>query len=145
MVDQTSTCSLHGAAVRPGDRGDDNLTSADDRFALRAITAAAAKSSGDTSRRQKRKAAAMRSAGRQPSGTHWFGLPDSYKGVVATAEVLAAEREAIAWGARAHLDGASLLDVARSGTGAWSATSARATAANSASNCARPRPRSGPW
>lgn len=40
--------------------GDFNLASSDDRFTLRILTAAAANASDDTSRRQRRKMAALR-------------------------------------------------------------------------------------
>ena len=89
--------------------GDYNLANADDRFALRVITAAAAKSSDDTSRRQKRKAAAMRAAGQVSGGpARWFGCPARPPEAAVPDQQVAAERDAIAWGIRAHLDGVGL-------------------------------------
>jgi DNA invertase Pin-like site-specific DNA recombinase len=94
--------------------GDYNLSNADDRFALRVITAAAAKSSDDTSRRQKRKAAARRAAGHAAGGSaRWFGCQARKEESRVPAEQVVAEREAIAWAVRAHLDGLSLQAIGR--------------------------------
>lgn len=92
--------------------GDYDLANSDDRFTLRILTAAAAKSSDDTSRRQKRKAQALRERGERFGGPRPFGLPGSQAGETIPDEQVQAEREAIAWGAKAHLDGKSLTDIA---------------------------------
>ncbi|MGH3365676.1 MAG: recombinase family protein [Nocardioidaceae bacterium] len=93
--------------------GDYNLSSADDRFTLRVQTAAAAKESDSTSRRRKRKAQAMREAGKRSGGARPFGQPGTKNGVPVAAEQVDAERAAIAWAVRAHLDGVSLHAIAR--------------------------------
>ena len=106
--------------------GDFNLASSDDRFTLRILTAAAAKASDDTSRRQRRKMAALREQGKKTSGPRYFGMPGSYCGVQATPELVEAEREAIAWGVRAHLDGISLGKIAAE----WNARGLRTVRGN---------------
>lgn len=94
--------------------GDYDLGKADDRFTLRVLTAAAAKESDSTSRRQKRKAQARRDNGQRSGGPRAFGEPglllpvDGQPRQPAPAAQVAAEREAIAWAVRAHLDGTSL-------------------------------------
>jgi site-specific DNA recombinase len=99
--------------------GDYDLTSADDRFTLRVLTAAAAKDSDNTSRRQKRKAAALRDRGQRNGGPRPFGMPGHLLGTDRdiNAEELAAERDAIAWAVRSHLDGVSLHAIAREWNG----------------------------
>jgi|NGEPerStandDraft_6_1074524.scaffolds.fasta_scaffold52613_2 site-specific DNA recombinase len=93
--------------------GDYDLSKADARFTLRVLTAAAAKESDSTSRRQKRKAQALRDAGRRFGGPRGFGAAGiSPTGEAVPAALVAAEREAVAWAVRAHLDGVSLQAVA---------------------------------
>ena len=92
--------------------GDYNLSNADDRFTLRVLTAATAKESDSTSRRFKRKAEAMRASGHKSGGGRALGEPGSVAGQVVPAERVAAERAAIAWAVRGHLDGLSLESVA---------------------------------
>jgi site-specific DNA recombinase len=94
--------------------GDYDLSSADDRFTLRVLTAAAAKDSDNTSRRQKRRAQARREQGKRNGGPRPFGCPTLSKdGEPVPAAQLQAERDAIAWAVRAHLDGVSLHAIAR--------------------------------
>jgi DNA invertase Pin-like site-specific DNA recombinase len=88
--------------------GDYDLGDADARFTLRVLTAAAAKESDATSRRWKRKAQAMRESGHKSGGGRAFGEPGTAAGRVVPAERVAAEREAIRWAVRGHLDGVSL-------------------------------------
>jgi site-specific DNA recombinase len=83
--------------------GDYDLASADDRFTLRVLTAAAAKDSDNTSRRQKRKAQAKRDRGEKTGGPRGFGEPGTYRRVKVSDEDLAVEREAIRWAVRGHL------------------------------------------
>jgi DNA invertase Pin-like site-specific DNA recombinase len=94
--------------------GDYNLGDADARFTLRVLTAAAMKESDSTSRRQKAKAQSMRAAGKRSGGGRPFGLPGRRRNehgemVPVPDEQVAAEREAIQWAVRAHLDGTATL------------------------------------
>ena len=92
--------------------GDYDLSNADDRFTLRVLTAAAAKESDSTSRRFRRKAQAMRDSGKKYGGGRALGEPGFVAGQEVPAERVAAEREAIAWAVRGHLDGLSLEAIA---------------------------------
>lgn len=86
------------------------LASADDRFTLRVLTAAAQKESDSTSRRQRRKIRAAREAGISAyGGPRPFGFP----GKGADADRVTAERAAIRDAARAHLAGISLCEIVR--------------------------------
>ena len=91
---------------------DYDLGNADDRFALRILTAAAVKESDASSRRRKRKAQAMRESGRKLGGARAFGEPGLKAGVAVPAERVTAERDAIAWAVQSHLDGLSLNAIA---------------------------------
>jgi site-specific DNA recombinase len=94
--------------------GDYDLGDSDARFQLRILTAAAAKDSDNTSRRQKRKANAKRDKGQRTGGPRGFGEPGTYRKVKVSDEQVAVEREAIAWAVRGHLDGkVSVRDIAR--------------------------------
>lgn len=119
---------LGGRGVLVGScNGDYNLNDADDRFTLRILTAAAAKDSDNTSRRQKRKAKAMRDSGRRSGGQRAFGEPGKLRtGEIASAEQVAAERDALRWAVSAHLSGTSLHAIGRE----WAARGLTTTVGN---------------
>jgi len=109
--------------------GEYDLANHDHRFQLRILTAAACKSSDDTSERQKRKAKAMREKGKlDGTGGRSFGFPGNQRTSAADRERLrqtgekppqvpdeqvAAERDALVWGTQKYLDGMPLADIAR--------------------------------
>lgn len=109
-------------------RGARDLSDPDDRFILRIEVAHAARSSDDTSRRIKRRFEKLRTTGRRTGGARPFGMPgyvilskeqrDALEAAgeerpEVPAEQVAAERQAIADGARAYLSGVSLAEIAR--------------------------------
>lgn len=95
--------------------GEYDLENADQRFHLRILTAKAAHDSDQTSRRQKRKAQAMRDAGRVAGGPRAFGFPgiDRITREPVSDSQLQAERQAIVEDAQRHLDGLGLTAIAR--------------------------------
>lgn len=102
--------------------GDYKLDSADDRFTLRVLTAAAAKESDNISRRQIRKHAALRGAGYSNGGTRPFGFQGRAT-QIAPEEQIALERDAIAWGVEAMLSGVSMRAICTE----WNARGLRPT------------------
>jgi site-specific DNA recombinase len=96
--------------------GDKRLDDPDDLFILRVQVAHACKSSSDSSRRIKRKVAAAREAGvSSRGGRRMFGFPyygDEPSKVVGP-ELIAAEREAILWGAKRLVAGGTVASVVR--------------------------------
>jgi site-specific DNA recombinase len=134
--------------IRLGDRGyllaschgDYDLADADDRFTLRVLTAAACKESDNTSRRQKRKAKAMREKGNPGGGPRAFGFPGNErvskeerervrkageKLPKVPADQVEREREAIRWGIEKHIDGGLTLTAIAA---EWNARGLRTTA-----------------
>lgn len=92
--------------------GEYRLDDADHRFILRVLVAAACKASDDASRRQKRKHAAMRDAGKSNGGVRAFGHQTPGAGKPIPADRLQVERDAVAWSVSALLDGSSKPAVA---------------------------------
>jgi site-specific DNA recombinase len=95
--------------------GEYDLSNHDHQFQLRILTAAACKASDDTSERQKRKMAARRDRGLHAGGPRSFGFAgkDRETGEAVPEAQVAAEREAIATGSQAYVDGTGIAAIAK--------------------------------